>query len=135
MFFVYLPRIQIIIFFYEQVIFILFSHHVFNLIILLPYHPVFGTQKSIPVTITKNKNENIIYNFRINVLLLTIALVVGLLVLARVIYLKPAKLKYMHRKFRKIPKWFLKTVGIMYLVLCFVGMVCVTIFTYKYLGI
>ena len=59
----------------------------------------------------------------------------GLFILARVIYLKPAKLKYMHRRLRKIPKWLLKAIGVLYLILCFVGSFSLRVFTYKYFGI
>ena len=79
-----------------------------------------------------------ILEFRINiklfVIILALGLAVGLFVLIRVIYLKPEKFKSMHRKFRKIPKWLLKTIGIMYIVFCFFGMIGISILTDKYLG-
>ena len=76
----------------------------------------------------------LIFGFKINAALLCIALFGGLFVLARVIYLKPKKLRSMHRRFRKIPKWLLKTIGIMYLLLCFIGVIVVRVITFKYFG-
>jgi hypothetical protein len=61
----------------------------------------------------------LIFHFKINVALCGVILFGGLFVLTRVIYLKPAKFRSMHRRFRKIPKWLLKTIGILYLLLCF----------------
>ena len=63
----------------------------------------------------------LIFNFRINSITLLITIIIlfgGLFILARIIYLKPAKFRNMYRKFRKIPKWLLKTNAIMYLLLC-----------------
>ena len=62
----------------------------------------------------------IAFNFRINSVAITIVLFGGLIILTRNIFLKPAKLRCMHRRFRKIPKLVLKTIGILYLVFCFV---------------
>jgi len=76
-----------------------------------------------------------IYNLEYNLAFFTITLFGGLFILARVIYLKPAKLRNMHRRFRKIPKWLLKTIGIMYLLLCFFIPMGLHIFSVKYLGI
>ena len=67
--------------------------------------------------------SEVFLNYRINLAFATTVLIGGLFILARVIYLKPAKLRSMHRRFRKIPKWGLKTVGILYVLLCFVGFV------------
>ena len=64
-----------------------------------------------------------IFHFEINISLVSIILFGGLFVLARVVYLKPAKLRSMHRRFRKIPKWLLKIIGILYVLLCFAGFV------------
>lgn len=66
-------------------------------------------------------NCALIFKFKVNVTLLCIVLFGGLFVLTRVIYLKPAKLRSIHRRFRKIPKWLLKTIGIMYIPFCFFG--------------
>ena len=60
-----------------------------------------------------------IFMFEINVALSGIILFGGLFVLTRVIYLKPVKFKNIHRKFRKISKWILNTIGIIYLLFCF----------------
>jgi len=65
----------------------------------------------------------VIIDFYINLVALVIVLFGGLFILARVIYLRPAKLKSMHRRFRKIPKWILKTIGILYPLICFVGVI------------
>jgi hypothetical protein len=51
----------------------------------------------------------------------------GLFVLIRRIYLTPEKFRYMHRKFRKIPKWLLKIVGIFYMPFCFAFLVTIGI--------
>ena len=64
-----------------------------------------------------------IFELNVNVTLLAIVLFVSLIVLTRVIYLNSAKLKSMHRRFRKVPKWLLKTIGIIYILFCFVGFV------------
>ena len=45
----------------------------------------------------------------------------GLWFLIRKIYLKPAKFRSMHRRFRKIPKWLLKFIGVLYMLFCFVA--------------
>jgi len=74
----------------------------------------------------------IAFNFKINLTLITIILFGGLFILARMIYLKPVKFRSMHRRFRKIPKWFLKIIGIMYLLLCFVGVVFMIVTTTLY---
>jgi len=65
----------------------------------------------------------IVFKIEINVALITIALFCGLFILTRVIYLKPEKFRSMHRRFRKNPKWFLKIIGIMYILFCFTGFV------------
>jgi len=80
----------------------------------------------------------LIFEFKMNeklLVILAIALFGGLFILARVIYLKPAKLRSMHRKFRKIPKWLLKTIGIMYLLLWFFVPMGLYIFSVVYLGV
>jgi uncharacterized membrane protein YjjP (DUF1212 family) len=77
-------------------------------------------------------NCAVVFKLRISVALSAIMLFGGLFILARVIYLKPEKFKSMHRRFRRIPKWLLKTMGIMYMVLCFVGIILLRIFTYHY---
>jgi uncharacterized membrane protein YidH (DUF202 family) len=65
-----------------------------------------------------------VFNLSSNLLLIGIIIVgSGLFVLTRVIYLKQVKLRSMHRRFRKIPKWFLKTIGIIYILFCFVCLV------------
>jgi len=69
----------------------------------------------------------IVFKIEINAALITIALFGSLIVLARVIYLKPAKLRSLHRRFRKIPKWLLKIIGIMYILFCFFGFVFCTV--------
>ena len=53
-------------------------------------------------------------------LLLTIALIIllSLFILTRKIFLRVSKFRNMHRRFRNIPKWVLKIVGIFYLFLC-----------------
>lgn len=76
----------------------------------------------------------LIFEFKINATLLGIMLFAVLFILTRIIYLKPTKFRNMHRRFRKVPKWLLKTVGIMYLIFCFVGIIAITILTDKYLG-
>jgi len=43
----------------------------------------------------------------------------GGLIFSRTRFMNPKKLKSMHRRFRKIPKWLLKTFGILYCILCF----------------
>jgi len=43
-----------------------------------------------------------------------------LFILIRNFFLKPEKFRKMHRKFRKIPKWVLRTSGILYLLLCLI---------------
>jgi hypothetical protein len=78
---------------------------------------------------------SLIFEFKINLKVLGIILFVGLLILTNVIYLKQAKLRSMHRRFGKIPKWLLKTIGIMYLISCFFGSMLISILTYRYLGI
>jgi len=75
---------------------------------------------------------SIVFKIKINAVLLTLALFGGLFILTRVIYLKPAKLRSMHRRFRKIPKWLLKTIGIMYLLFCFGSFVFLAIITTLY---
>ena len=50
---------------------------------------------------------------------LAIVFLGGGLTLSRIIFMNPKKLKSMHRRFRKIPKWLLKTLGILYCVGCF----------------
>jgi len=79
-------------------------------------------------------NCAVIFEFSINLVVLAIVLFGGLFILARVIYLKPAKLRIMHRRFRKISKWILKTIGILYLLLCFIGIMLLRILSYKYFG-
>jgi len=80
-------------------------------------------------------NCALIFEFKVNVILLGILLFGSLFILTRRIFLKPEKFRSMHRRFRKIPKWLLKTIGVLYLIFCFVGLVSITVFTYKYLGI
>jgi len=46
----------------------------------------------------------------------------GLWFLIRKIYLKPAKFRSMHRRFRKIPKWLLKLISVLYMLFCFVAL-------------
>jgi len=55
-----------------------------------------------------------------NLLLFMILLFGSVTILTRMIFLKPEKFRSMHRRFRKIPKWLLKMIGIMYYVFCFV---------------
>ena len=77
---------------------------------------------------------SLVFDFEINVTLLCIAFFGGLFILARVIYLKPKKLRSMHRRFRKIPKWLLKTIGISYILFCFFWAPFLSILTTKMLG-
>ena len=77
----------------------------------------------------------LVFEYKVNVTLFGIILFGGLFVLTRMIYLKPAKFRRMHRRFRKIPKCLLKIIGILYIGICFFGMICATAFTYNYLGI
>ena len=79
-------------------------------------------------------NCAVIFEFKIDLILLAIALFGGLFILARIVYLKPKKLRSMLRRFRKIPKWLLKVVGITYLFLCFAGIIFLRIFSYRYFG-
>ena len=60
---------------------------------------------------------------KFDILLFVIILFVGLIYWTRTTFLKPAKFRSMHRRFRKIPKWLLKTLGILYFVFCFAGLV------------
>jgi len=64
-----------------------------------------------------------IFKLEINIALVSIVFFCGLFVLTRVVYLKPAKLRDIHRRFRKMPKWLLKTIGILYILFCFAGFV------------
>ncbi|MDR0367735.1 MAG: hypothetical protein LBH82_01170 [Bacteroidales bacterium] len=75
-----------------------------------------------------------IFQFEINGKLLTIVLFGGLFILTRMFFLRPAKFISMHRRFRKIPKWLLKTIGIIYLLLCFFVPMGLDLFFGKYLG-
>ena len=61
---------------------------------------------------------SIVFMFKINPALSGIILFGSLFILARMIFLKPTKFKSMHRRFRNIPKWILKTIGIMYILFC-----------------
>jgi len=61
--------------------------------------------------------------FKVNLLLILILLFVGLYILARVIFLRSKKLMSMYRRFGNIPKWVLKTIGILYILFCFVSFV------------
>ena len=45
----------------------------------------------------------LVFEFKVNVAILCIALFGGLFILARTIYLRSSKLRSMHRRFRKIP--------------------------------
>jgi len=74
----------------------------------------------------------IVFNFRLNSIILAVVLFGGLFILARVIYLKSEKFRKMHRKFRKIPKWLLKTTGILYLLFCFGSFVFLAVITTLY---
>ena len=47
----------------------------------------------------------------------------GLFILIRKIYLRPVKFKSMYLKFGEIPKWLLKTIGILYVLFCFASFV------------
>jgi hypothetical protein len=67
--------------------------------------------------------SQVILNYRINPLFLTVILFGGLFILVRIIYLNPAKFRSMHRRFRKIPKWFFKMIGIMYILFCAVSFI------------
>jgi len=67
--------------------------------------------------------SQVLLSYRINLVFITIVLFIFLTVLTRVIYLKPAKFRSMHRRFREFSKWFLKTIGIIYVLFCFVGFV------------
>jgi uncharacterized membrane protein YidH (DUF202 family) len=69
-----------------------------------------------------------------HILLFIIILICGLIYLTRMTFLKPKKFRSMHRRFRKIPQWLLKTIGIMYLFLCFFGLVGLIVFSVVYLG-
>jgi len=67
-----------------------------------------------------------IKTFKINIHFSLIGILIlfsCLLILARIIFLKPVKFRSMHRRFRKIPKWLLKTIGIMYILFCFIGFI------------
>ena len=65
---------------------------------------------------------HVAFNFKIHLLIICIVLPAGLIVLTSKVFLKPAKFRKMHRRFGKIPKWLLKTIGIMYILFCFVGL-------------
>ena len=70
---------------------------------------------------------HIAFNYKIHLLIVCIVLFAGLTVLTSKIFLKPKKFKSMHHRFRKIPKWILKTIGILYLVFCFVSFAILSI--------
>ena len=63
------------------------------------------------------------FKFEINATLSVIILLGSLFILARMIFLKPTKFRNMHHRFRKIPKWLLKTIGILYVLFCFASFV------------
>ena len=58
----------------------------------------------------------------------------GGFVLTRMIFLRPIKFKNMHRRFRRVPKWLLKTIGISYILFCFFGSMFLSILTTKIIG-
>ena len=61
--------------------------------------------------------------YELNAAFLVIALFGGLFLLIRKIYLNPKKIRYIHKKFRQLPKWLLKTIGIFYSFLCFASFI------------
>ena len=77
---------------------------------------------------------SLIFDFKVNVAVLCVALFGGLFVLARMIFLRPIKFKNMHRRFRRVPKWLLKTIGIAYVLFCFFGSMFLSILTTKIIG-
>jgi len=64
-----------------------------------------------------------VFQFEISIALLCILLFGGLFILTRITYLKPLKFKNLHCRFRKIPLWLLKTIGILYVLFCFASFV------------
>jgi len=72
-----------------------------------------------------------VIKFEVNLLIVTIVLFGGLFLLVRKIFLQPLKFRKMHCRFRKIPKWLLKTLGIMYILFCFIGfMFCLILMSF-----
>jgi len=71
---------------------------------------------------------------KFNILMFIIILLGGLIYWTRMTFLKPTKFRSMHRRFRKIPKWLLKTIGIMYPFLCLFGLAGLIVFSVVYLG-